>query len=36
MLGIGANGPFYTPWWYRYVRSWRVRMWLGTGVRARD
>ena len=21
-----------TPWWYRYVKSWRWRMWLETGV----
>ena len=21
-----------TPWWYRYVRSWRLRMWIETGA----
>lgn len=25
-------GRLRTPWWYRYVRSWRWRMWLETGV----
>jgi hypothetical protein len=21
-----------TPWWYRFVRSWRLRMWVETGA----
>ena len=21
-----------SPWWYGVIRSWRVRMWLGTGL----
>ena len=25
-----------TPWWYRYVRSWRLRMWIETGIWDRD
>lgn len=23
-----------TPWWYRYVRNWRLRMWIETGQAA--
>lgn len=23
-----------TPWWYRYIRNWRLRMWLETGQAA--
>jgi hypothetical protein len=27
-----AFGGPGTPWWYRYVRSWRLRMWIETGI----
>jgi hypothetical protein len=31
-LGDSGNEMMQgTPWWYRYVRNWRVRMWLETG-----
>jgi hypothetical protein len=24
--------PLRVPWWYRWIRDWRVRMWLETTV----
>jgi len=30
------SGHIGTPWWYRYVRSWRMRMWIETGIWDRD
>lgn len=31
-----ASGHAAAPWWYRYVRSWRMRMWVETGLWAPD
>lgn len=29
----GASGSIsHTPWWYAWVKSWRVRMWIETGI----
>ena len=30
----GDKAPVYrrTPWWYRYIHSWRLRMWFETGI----
>ena len=27
-----AAQQYGIPWWYRYIHSWRARMWLETGI----
>lgn len=27
----GAFPDLHAPWWWSYIRPWRVRMWLETG-----
>jgi hypothetical protein len=35
-VGAQTYGGMGTPWWYRYVHSWRLRMWIETGIWERD